>query len=161
MYWTSRWSSRARANRSPAWNVFSMRSPRRTFRSFMRTCALPRPILMCWNSTIWYRLPSSSIVMPRLISPVLTIRRGVLEKPVQGLRVARHSFTYHLMRRDVPQIRMVPERLALADVAHVDLDDRERTARDGVAEDDRGVGEPAGIDDGTIRVGVLLQEVDE
>src|SRR5205814_10728985 len=36
-----------------------------------------------------------------------------VEEPLQRLLVARHSFTYHLMRRDVLQIRMVPERLAL------------------------------------------------
>src|SRR4051812_8046850 len=41
------------------------------------------------------------------------------------------------------------------------LDHRKRRVRDGVAQHDRGVREPAGIDDGTSRVAVLLQEVDE
>src|SRR2546428_11173423 len=56
---------------------------------------------------------------------------------------------------------MVTELLALRHVADVDLDDRERACRDRVAKDDGRVGEPAGIDDGTFRSGVPLQEVDE
>ena len=56
---------------------------------------------------------------------------------------------------------MVPERLALADIADVDLDHRERAAGHGVPEDDRGVGQATGIDDAAIRVGVPLEEVDQ
>src|SRR5258708_25028956 len=83
------------------------------------------------------------------------------ENPCGGFLVARHSLSYYLMRRDVLEIAMVPERLSLADIADMDLDDREHAALHGIAQDDRGVGEAAGIDDGTIRVRVLLQEVDE
>src|SRR5258708_1408030 len=84
-----------------------------------------------------------------------------VEKPSHGYLVARHSLSYYLMRRDVLEIAMVPERLSLADIADMDLDDREHAALHGIAQDDRGVGEAAGIDDGTIRVRVLLEEVDE
>src|SRR5258708_21578166 len=87
------------------------------------------------------------------------VRAG--ENPSDGYLVARHSLSYYLMRRDVLEIAMVPERLSLADIADMDLDDREHAALHGIAQDDRGVGETAGIDDGTIRVRVLLQEVDE
>jgi len=142
MYCTSRWSRRARAKLHP-----DLRAP-----------AAHLDVLELDD------LVQVAVELDRHAALYLTGRdhsSGVLEKPLQGFQVARHSFTDHLVRRDVRQIRMVPERLALADVADVHLDDRERAPGDGIAQDDRGVGEPAGIDDGTIRVGVLLQEVDE
>src|SRR5439155_15576905 len=75
--------------------------------------------------------------------------------------VSRPAFTAKLRLGHLGQVALLPELLARGDLADVYLDDRERGVRHGVAQHDRGVREPARIDDRTSRVAVLLQEVDQ
>src|SRR3990172_7172001 len=87
MYCAGWRSTRAREKRAPDCTVRSMMWPPRMSRSFMRTCAEPRPILMCWTSSTWYSVPSISRVTPFLRSPVSIIASPLLRK--LG-RVAHH-----------------------------------------------------------------------
>src|SRR5207249_7204411 len=75
--------------------------------------------------------------------------------------VSRHPFTDELRLGHLGQIALLPELLARGNLADVYLDHRERGVRHGVAQHDRGVREPARIDDRTSRVAVLLEEVDQ
>src|SRR5439155_13267196 len=75
--------------------------------------------------------------------------------------VSRPAFTAELRLGHLGQIALLPELLARGHLADVYLDHRERGARHGVAQHDRGVREPARIDDRTSRVAVLLQEIDQ
>src|SRR6266571_5781406 len=63
---------------TPALKVRSTTAPDFTFRSLVRTNAPPFPGLTCWNSMIWYSVPSRSSVIPRLRSLVLTLMAPVL-----------------------------------------------------------------------------------
>src|SRR3990172_7102745 len=87
MYWADCRSTRAGEKRAPDCTVRSMMWPARTSRSFMRTCAEPRPILMCWTSSTWYSVPSISRVTPLRRSPVSIIASPLLH---QLGRVAHH-----------------------------------------------------------------------
>src|SRR3972149_10824703 len=87
MYWAGWRSTRARETRPPDCTVRSMMWPPRMSRSFMRTCAEPRPILMCWTSSTWYSVPSISRVTPFLRSPVSIIASPLLH---QLRRLAHH-----------------------------------------------------------------------
>src|SRR3990172_10493574 len=87
MYWAVWRSTRAREKRAPDCTVRSMMWPARMSRSFMRTCAEPRPILMCWTSSTWYSVPSISSVTPLRRSPVSIIASPLLH---QLGRVAHH-----------------------------------------------------------------------
>src|SRR3990172_5350700 len=87
MYWADCRSTRAREKRAPDCTVRSMMWPPRMSRSFMRTCAEPRPILMCWTSSTWYSVPSISRVTPFLRSPVSIIASPLLH---QLGRLAHH-----------------------------------------------------------------------
>src|SRR3990172_757976 len=84
MYWADCRSTRAREKRAPDCTVRSMMWPPRMSRSFMRTCAEPRPILMCWTSSTWYSVPSISRVTPFLRSPVSIMRTPHLFLVVLG-----------------------------------------------------------------------------
>src|SRR2546428_9801118 len=154
---TPRCPGRAGEKRSPAWNTFSTVSPRRMSRSFIRTCALPRPILMCWKSRICQTRPSSSIVMPRLIPPVLTNgsrppQLETTEEPIHRLRVSLYALADDGVRGDIREVRDATKRLPLRDVGDVDLDDRKGARGDRVPQHHRGVRQPARVNDAAIRV---------
>ena len=68
-YCISTLSILADGNFSVGRKVFSTTPPFITFLILVRTNAAPFPGFTCWNSMIWYTLPSISSVMPFLKSP--------------------------------------------------------------------------------------------
>src|SRR6266516_2821222 len=88
-YCISRRSTMASPTFTPALNVRSTTAPFFTFRSLVRTNAPPFPGFTCWKSMTWKSTPSSSKVIPRLRSFVLTLIRPLLVPPSQDDQVPR------------------------------------------------------------------------
>ena len=74
--------------------------------------------------------------------------------------VAASTLADDRFERDVMEEVDLPERLALARVGQVDLDERALHGKESVAQRDAGVSQPAGIDDGDVEV-ALVQAIDQ